>query len=211
MELPDLPRYVAAHGIAADPAGWRRALGDGVAFGHDRARLIAVCGDADPAATRALALAHPEHALLVDLEREALVAAIGRAAVRFSLQTLAGEPPDLEGALLLPHDADLAHVPTALREELAGRRVWAVYVDDRPVSFAYAPWRSAAWFDGSIDTLPEARQLGLGAIVASALIADERAAGRAPVWGAALENAASQRLARALGFAPHDEIWVLPP
>ena len=38
------------------------------------------------------------------------------------------------------------------------RAIWTVFLDGIPVSFAYAPWRSARWFDVSVDTLAEARQ-----------------------------------------------------
>jgi L-amino acid N-acyltransferase YncA len=77
------------------------------------------------------------------------------------------------------------------------------------VSFAYAPWRSARWFDVSVDTLAEARQLGLARIVATAMIEDERAQGRAPVWGVDEGNLASLRLAQGLGFVKVDELWVV--
>ena len=86
-----------------------------------------------------------------------------------------------------------------------------MFVDDEPVSFAYAPWRSARWFDVSVDTLPGARQLGLATIVAAAMIHDERAQGREPVWGADEGNHASLRLAARLGFVAMDEIFVAPP
>jgi L-amino acid N-acyltransferase YncA len=59
--------------------------------------------------------------------------------------------------------------------------------------------------------IPAARQLGLGTLVAAAMIRDERARGREPVWGADEANIASLRLAKRLGFAPVDEIWVAPP
>ena len=59
MNLPDLPRWVEAHGIAADPQGWQRALGDGFAVGLDRAKLVVIGGEADPDATAALARACP--------------------------------------------------------------------------------------------------------------------------------------------------------
>jgi len=197
--LPDLPRWVEANGIAAEPGSWRRELGAGFAVGSDRAQLIAISPDADLDAARALVAQHPAHAVLTDQPRD-----LGRAATRAILYTLAGEPPDLEGATLLPADADLAHVPFAA--ELAGQRVWTVYVDHRPMAFAYAAWRTPAWFDVSVEVLPAARQLGLGTIVAAALIADERP--RAPVWGANEDNLASQRLAARLGFEPIDELWV---
>jgi L-amino acid N-acyltransferase YncA len=67
------------------------------------------------------------------------------------------------------------------------------------------------WFDVSVDTIASARQLGLGTIVAAAMIRDERARGREPVWGADEQNAASLGLARRLGFRAADELWVAPP
>ena len=65
---PDLPRWVEANGIASDPASWRAQVGDGIALGHDAAHLIVIIGDADPEAVTALADAHADHALLVQLE-----------------------------------------------------------------------------------------------------------------------------------------------
>lgn len=222
LELPDLPRWIEAHGIAADPSSWRRALGDGFAVGSDRARLIVVAGDADPDAVSRLARELPQHTVLVAIERADLAAATGRRVERALLHTLSdaarraleprdGSAPDL-GAVPLPADASLAHLPAALAEELDSARplrtIWTAMLDGTPVSFAYAPWRSARWFDVSVDTLPAARQLGLGRLVASAMIRDEIAHGRAPVWGADEGNVASLRLARSLGFVQVDELWV---
>jgi len=218
--LPDEPRYVEAHGMAADPASWRRELGRGFAVGNDRARLIAVCGEADAGATRALLRERPAHTVLVGTGTGDVAATLrdaGRGVVRAILHTLP-EPealPDLDGAAPLAADAPLADLPEPLAEEiraaLAGDTVWAAWVDGAPVAFAYAPWRSRRWFDVSVDTLPAARQLGLGTIVAAALIRAERAAGREPVWGADEHNLASLGLARRLGFVPIDELWVAPP
>ena len=213
--LPDEPRWIEAHGIASDPAGWNRPVGSGFALGHDRARLIVVAGEAEPGEVARLAAAHPQHTLLFAIEREDLAVAMRsarRAVARAILHTLAdpAELPDLEGAMPLPAGASLAHVPAGLADELAGARatVWTTIVDNKPVAFAYAPWRSAKWFDISVDTLPGSRQLGLGSVVASAMIRDEMEQGRQPVWGADENNAASLRLAKRLGFAPVDEIWV---
>jgi hypothetical protein len=221
LELPDLPRWVEAHGIATDPSSWRRALGDGFAVGNDRARLIVVAGDAAAAAVAALAGEQPGYTLLVARERADLAAATGRRVARALLHTLPeareagggdGGLPEVEGAVALPPEVSLAHLPEALAEELEGVRshqtIWAAFLDGVPVSFAYAPWRSGRWFDVSVDTLVGARQLGLGRIVAAAMIRDGRAQGRAPVWGADEDNAASLRLARSLGFVQVDEIWV---
>ena len=223
LALPDVPRWIEAHGIAADPASWRRELGGGFAVGNDRARLIVVAADADAAALAALAREQPRHTLLVAIERADLAAATGRRVERARLHTLPdaagdGTPgpddgPDAgAGAVALPADASLAHLPPALAEELDAARphrtIWTVFLDGLPVSFAYAPWRSARWFDVSVDTLPAARQLGLGRMVAAAMIRDEQALGRAPVWGADEGNAASLRLAHALGFVEVDQLWV---
>lgn len=216
LALPDVPRWIEAHGIAADPASWQRALGDGFAVGSDRARLIVVAGDPEPAAVAALARAWPDHTLLVAIERADLAAATGRGVERALLHTLPagagpGDAPDAD-AVALPADASLAHLPAALAEELAAARphrtIWTVYLDGVPVSFAYAPWRSARWFDVSVDTLPGARQLGLGRLAAAAMIRGEQALGRAPVWGADEHNTASLRLAHALGFIEVDQVWV---
>jgi hypothetical protein len=214
LGVPDVPRWIEAHGIAADPASWRRELGGGFAVGSDRARLIVVLGDAGAGEVAALARALPQHTMLVAIERADLAAATGRGVVRALLHTLpdAASLPDLEGAAPLPADATLAHVPDALAEELAAARadrtIWCAVVDGLPIAFAYAPWRSARWFDVSVDTLAQARQLGLGRIVATAMIRDERAQGREPVWGADEGNTASLRLARSLGFVKIDELWV---
>ena len=214
LDVPDLPRWIEAHGIAADPASWRRDVGRGVAVGSDMARLVVVMGDADAAEVAALATEVPRHTMLFAVERADLAAATRRGVVRALLHTLP-EPEaltGLEGAVPLPPEVTLAHLPAPLAEELAvaraQRTVWTAYLDGVPMSFAYAPWRSARWFDVSVDTLAEARQLGLARIVATAMIHAERAQGREPVWGADEGNLASLRLAQGLGFVQMDELWV---
>ena len=217
VDVPDIPRWIEAHGIAADPASWERPVGGGVALGSDPARLIVVVGDADAGAVAALAGDLPRYTMLFAIERADLAAATGRPVVRALLHTLRdpGALPELEGATPLPPEVTLAHVPEPLAAELAAvrahRTVWTAFLDSVPVSFAYAPWRSARWFDVSVDTLAEARQLGLARIVATAMIRDERAQGREPVWGADEGNTGSLQLARKLGFMAVDELWVAPP
>ena len=211
--LPDVPRWVEAHGIAADPEHWEVPLGadGGFALGHDAEHVIVVGGDADPLELRDLAARHRGHAIVVT--DEALAHATGRTPERVIVHTLRDPDalPDYEGAAPL-QATDLESVPAELADELrtalAHGTVWAVWLDGAPVSFAYAPCRSEKYFDISVDTLPGARQLGLGTIVAAAMIRDERAHGREPVWAADEGNAASIRLARRLGFEPTDEIWV---
>jgi len=86
LRLPDEPRWIEAHGIAADPASWRRTLGAGFAVGNDRARLMVVAGDAGAAAVAALAAELPDHTLLVPRERADLATATGRRVERALLQ-----------------------------------------------------------------------------------------------------------------------------
>ena len=206
IELPDVPRWVEAHGIAADPEHWRTPLGGGFALGHDAARLIVIAGDADPAGLAALARAYPQHTLL--LEKPALVDRPTERAILHTLPDVAALP-DLEGAVVLGDDVPL---PEPLADELAWAKkrgpVFTVYLDGTPAAFAYAPWRSAKYFDVSVDTVIGARQLGLATIVSAAMIRHEIAAGRAAVWGADEDNTASLRLAKRLGFVAVDEIWV---
>ena len=207
IDLPDEPRWVEAHGIAADPASWRRSLGAGGVVASDAAQLAVVFGEADADAVIALAAEIP-HTLLVTTDELAVALRERRVVERAILHTLP-EPdalPDFDGATLLG-DTPIDHIPFADELRRAGT-VWTVFVDGEPVAFASAPWRSRRWFDISFDTLPGARQLGLGTIVAAAMIRDERTRGREPVWGADEGNAASLRLAKRLGFQPVDEIWV---
>lgn len=220
--LPDLPRWVEAHGIA-------RALGDGDAFevplatgfaiGTARGKLVVASPDADAASLVALADARADHAILVADERADLAAALrarGRSIARVLLHTLADpEAPSLafEGAAPLPPELALPDLPAELADELAasrahGRAIWAAWLDGAAVAFAHAPWQSATWFDVAVEVLPAARQLGLGTIVAAALIADERARGRQAVWGAAEDHVVSRRMAARLGFVAVDAIVV---
>jgi hypothetical protein len=217
LALPDEPRWVEAHGIAADPVGWRRELGDGFAVGHDGARLV-VIAQAPTSGVVELATEYPQHTFLVTTdELAATLRDAGRTVDRAIIHTLPDPDalPDLEGAVVLPADASLAHLPAALAEELEMTRarvpIFTAYVDGVPVAFACAPWRSARWFDSSVDTLASARQLGLATLVSAAMIRHERAAGREAVWGADEGNVASLRLAKRLGFAPVDELWVASP
>jgi len=217
LALPDEPRWVEAHGIATDPDGWRRELEGGFALGHDAARLI-VIGDASSSGAAALAAEYPHHAILTASdELAAALRTAGRRPARALLHTArdAASLPDVVGAVRLTDDVALDHVPPALVEELAWARtrgpIWTVFLDGKPATFAYAPWRSRRWFDVSVDTLVNARQLGLGTIAAATMIRDERTAGREPVWGADEGNLASRRLAAKLGMTASDEIWVAPP
>jgi GNAT superfamily N-acetyltransferase len=213
--IPDEPRWVEASAILASGEHWLDATGR--VIGHDASALMVALPGADADAVVALAAARPRWSILAAPERDdlrAALTAIGWAVERAHIHTLpdAGDLPDDEGAVVLPGGTDLGHLPAALAGELAAAQrrgaVWTAVVDGAPVCFAFAPWRSARWFDVSVDTLPGYRQLGLGTRVAAALIRDERRRGREPVWGALDGNAASLRLAARLGFVAIDALWV---
>lgn len=233
LPLPDEPRWVEAHGLCGEADSWVRRWAGGALVGNDRAALAVAVGEVSGAALERALAAWRE--VVAERPRLTLLCASEEAARRFAaaapghrvhaaqLHVLAEplEPAPLEVALLAPGDS-LEHLPPALRAELttalggpsaggAPGRVWAVWVEGRPVSFAFASWRSPRWFDVSVETLPGFRQLGLGEMVARALILDEAAAGRAPVWGALDDNFASRRLAARLGFAPAGALWVVAP
>ena len=205
-DLPDIPRWVEANGIAADRDGWRSPVGGGYALGHDAAKLIVLVGELDSQEVARFRTGYPQHTFL--FSRDELRTAFTRS-TRAILHTLADPDalPEYEGAIAFtetPPDAELAWAATR-------GPIWTAYVDGVASAFAYAPWRTAKLFDVSVDVISGARQLGLGTIVAAAMIRDERSRGLEPVWGADEGNIASLRLAKRLGFVAVDELWVAPP
>jgi hypothetical protein len=217
LELPDEPRWVEANALLASGEAWLAAAGDGVLLGHDGARLLIATGDVDAGVVAEQVVARDGWTLLAPPERDDVRAALVargwwvEAARLFTLPE-PDELPDDDGAGPLPDGAALDHLPPPLAAEIAmaAKRatVWTAIVDEAPVSFAYAPWRSRRWFDVSVDTVPGFRQLGLATRVAAALIRAERSSGREPVWGAVESNDASLRLAARLGFVEVDALWV---
>ena len=103
LDVPDIPRWIEAHGIAADPASWRRRLGNGMALGSDAAGLVVVTGDADAEAVTSLARDVPRHTMLFAIERADLAAATGRGVVRALLHTLPDPDtlPELDSSVLI--------------------------------------------------------------------------------------------------------------
>jgi GNAT superfamily N-acetyltransferase len=131
----------------------------------------------------------------------------------------------------------LAHVPPALRRELLnalrGRTtsrfvpgalpdrdvpppleptpVAASWSAGRPVSFCYPVLRTEAWWDISIETLAAYRGQGHGARAVRAMTRRMWETGRAPVWGATVNNVASLALAGSLGFQEVGRLSVFTP
>lgn len=211
----DVPRWVEGNALLADPQAWRAAG----CVGSDADQLIVVLDAAvaaKPIAT--MAARYPAYAILTPDPAIAQELRAARDVGRVALH-ICDDPSqvlDPEGVFVLPDAADLSHLDPALAAELArararARPIHAAIVDDVLAAFAYAPWRTAAWFDISVDVIPPARQLGLGTLVAAALIRAEVALGRAPVWGAAEDNLASLRIAARLGFRAVDHLYVAAP
>ncbi len=101
-------------------------------------------------------------------------------------------------------------IPPALLEEFQSAAlhspIAAAFVEKQPVSFCYAGAVTEAWWDISIDTLPEHRRKGYAALCVAHMIRHMQSQGKQPVWAAITENPASWRLAQKLGFTPVDEL-----
>ena len=121
----------------------------------------------------------------------------------------------VDGLLVRPLEPQdgLGHLPAELANEMEPQRivgeVIAGFIVGKAVSFAYAGSMTETLADISIDTLAEYRRSGIGRAIVSALIDGIVAGGRAPVWGATVDNAASLALAASLGFTrPAGELFV---
>jgi len=221
MTPPDQPSWVQARAMLEGGEAW---TSPGL-VGHDATQLAVALPGASPVAVADAMEERAGWTLLVPeggprgqaLAEE--LAARGFDVVPASVYTLtdAALLPDDEGAGLLPEgearDAALADVAPALAAELrrASGPVVAVAVDGKPVAFAHAPWRTAAWFELSADTMPEHRQHGLATRAAAHLCRLELAAGRAPVMGALDASAAARRLAARLGMEVSARMFVAWP
>lgn len=107
---------------------------------------------------------------------------------------------------LLPVRTDplLETLPRALRAEFAAMRPWPVVVASLAgeciASVASAFVETEAYFDVSIDTVPDFRRSGFGAACALALIEYQRQRGKRPIWMVRDKNRASLALSERLGF-----------
>jgi GNAT superfamily N-acetyltransferase len=226
--LPDLPRWVETRGmllsgrcdvLAAAPPPACDFLVRGTDFG-----LLCVVGTPpSESLTSAAAAGFGRQALCVPESAEAVAAALpGWRRRRFVILSPGGESLDEGGgaveaelrvAMLSGRDAPrLRHLPEPLRLEIETAlnvsHVAAAFEDDLPVSFCYSAYETETLWDVSIDTLEAHRRRGLARRCVLFLADHMERHGKAPVWGALAENAASRRLAESLGFAPVDEIAV---
>lgn len=203
--LPDGPSTVQMRALLE--LGETQLFGDaeGAAFFHAEAALGVLHGRPTAKTLLELRLAGgqpPQLLAHAPLELE------GYAWERLSLSSGGGEDRGEEANRLTPELWPLVpeELSTTLANALERRVVFCALVDGRPVSFAWAPLRSEAWFDVQVHTLPAFRRQDLGRRVASALLRHERSEGRSPVWGASGE--ASLALGRALGFVESGQtLW----
>ena len=215
LAIADDPRWVEAHALAAEPTSWRREH----AIGNDALQVIAVIADGGAEALRELAREFPGHTILLGAQPWAYALAGAREVVPALVHTLP-DPAALfeqEGATPLHPTAPLDHLVPGLAAEVADARVrdrvWTAIIDGEPAAFAYARYASDRYFNVTVETIATARQLGLGTMVATALILDRtaRTPRREPVFTAAADAAAARRLAARLGFVEVDRIWVAVP
>jgi GNAT acetyltransferase len=124
------------------------------------------------------------------LRRELIQALRGRTTSRF----VPGALPDRD-------------VPPAL-ERLPMAASWSA---GRPVSFCYPVVRTESWWDIAIETLEPYRRQGHAARAVRAMTRHMWQTGRAPVWGATVDNVPSLTLARSLGFQEVGRLCVFTP
>jgi GNAT superfamily N-acetyltransferase len=114
-------------------------------------------------------------------------------------------PPGARARLLEPAEiATLTHVPRRLREEIVAAARYApvagAFAGGAPVAFCHASGVTETLWDVSIETLEGFRRRGLGTLAWRRLAAHYAEQGKAPVWGAAVDNAPSLAMAARLGF-----------
>lgn len=218
--VPDLPRWVEARGILLSGAAKVFDGDSGLVIRNTapEGRVAVVFGLPTRAALDAAIAWRPEVELLCPPEEELFVREefpdwVREGALLFELRDEGALVPADDRVRLLAPDDDLAHLAPELRAELEAAReryeVWCAFEAGTAASFAYAHWRTESLFDISIDTAPAFRRRGLARLAVSRLVRRERTAGRAPVWGAMEENAASRELAATLGFEQTDAVAIL--
>lgn len=220
--LPDLPRWVEVRGCLLAGRGELLGLREQPALSFvlrdpDGSLLMVVRQPEPRVLAEAAARCVPGAELICAPEDADRVAAALRAwrrgrAVLHLLRDPSRLPAPDEGVRLLePAEIDVIQVPDALRRELEGAvaegaPIAAAWADGHPVSFCYAGSVTETLWDISIDTLAAHRRRGHAGRCVAHLVRHMQARGRQPVWGAAEDNPPSWRLARALGFAPVDEL-----
>lgn len=220
--LPDLPRWIEARAILLSGRCTVFESESGAAIRNDAqgGRLVALFGRPDRTSIDAALADRSDHELLCAPEDESHVARLfphwerERGVLHELTNRDALAAADARVRLLDDSDS-LEHLPDDLRAEiesaLVEHEVWAAFELGRPVCFAHAFWRTARWFDISIDTLIDNRRRGLARSTVSQLIRCECALERMPVWGAMTGNRASLQLAAKLGFTATDSVVVATP
>lgn len=212
--LPDAPGWIDFRGMLLSGKAAVRGTPRDYVITYPDYRLCAVVGRPE-AALLARSLQRVRHLICRDASEPHVAPLLkGWTRTRALLHTRFRSTltPPAGDVRVVASTRDLRRIPEPLRSELRRNLsrcpMVAAYVGDRPVSIAAACWQTEKWFDISIDTLKPFRRLGFATQSARGLIAEMKARGRSPVWGAAEDNPASLGLAKKLGFRPVDWIWV---
>lgn len=221
-DLPDLPRWLHARGLLLTRRGHVVHAGDGCWLVCSRSERLAVpiTIELSPAIDECVQREAPGATLLLqdvmlpaaryhlpdwDTVPLTLYAVDPARAQQWTLPPWPTAP--IDGTAI----ESAAHLPADLREQLlavaARSPVWAVSIDERPMSFAWAPIATEGWYDVSVRTLDEARGQGLGRAAVMGLVVSRLLEGLRPVLRARGERGAAHRLARGLGFDPVDQLW----
>ncbi|HEX6040243.1 GNAT family N-acetyltransferase [Longimicrobium sp.] len=222
--LPDLPRWVEVRASLLDGRGEVMGLRHRPAFSfllrEPDGSLLAVVGPADKERIRSviLTLRADAQVICAPEQGDGVAAALAgwrrTRAVLHRLRDPSRLPPAPDDGVrfLRPGELEtLVDLSMDLRRELGdaegeGQPIAAGFVEGRAVSFCYPASVTETLWDISIDTLPEFRRRGLAGRCVAHVVRHMWTMGREPVWGAVVENPASWRLARKLGFAPVDEL-----
>jgi hypothetical protein len=230
IKFADEPRWVEANALLSDATTKCDKVEQGWIVRNDAAGIAVVIGRPSRTQWQAIVSQTNELAVLFDdpqRELTTIATQAGRAVEEVTFAVLDEPPSSPHQASLLLDEETLEHIEPTLRKQLNKVRqstaIWTVRVEGMPVSFAYAAWKTARWFDVVVDTSRPFRQLGLATIATSGLLAAEmqprlpseptnaRQRRRSAVWGSVVRNTAAQRLAAKLGFESHGSAYMLVP
>jgi hypothetical protein len=215
--VPDEPGWVDTRGVLLEGPELFGNLEGWVAVRPDRRVLIAAGRPDRQTIDAARAAAEPKFDALATGEaigalEEALAMPATCALIHEVGPDGLRELSDLPAADLMAPDAPLDHLSTVFRHELEQvrrrRPVGVVVESGLPVSFCYPTLVTERHWDITIVTLDGYRRGGRACAAFQRVEREMRATGRAPIWGATVENTASLALAARLGFTPVAEVAV---
>jgi len=220
--LPDTAAYVDTRGLLlsrpCEVFGDDPGTGDFVVRGRD-SELICVAGKPPAAAIRqAIKKSGPMVTVLSNLDNADFVASVlpdwqKNTAILHELKhaSLIESRLDFHVDFISPEqigsiEVDAPDLAGELEREFAFTPIAATFVAGKPVSFCFPTFETESLWDVSIETLAAFRRRGYAAACFNFIQKHMQKEGKRPIWGAEIDNKASLRLARKLGFVAVDEV-----